>query len=131
MKSQLYTCITQPYRNIPLAGAMENAKICLWCIIIYYSSKIVLNFQHLGIYAYKDMIIINYYIVTTKNNISYVTMPSERSWKIIKPVIKYPCTDEISLFLQNKYHSAFFRITKRLSTADSKGLLPRNFEVME
>ena len=78
MESQLYRCIKQQYAYIPLAGAMANGRNVF---VIHNLSKIVTNFQNLKIYAYKDMmkillfkkhdidlknmIIMNYFIVTT------------------------------------------------------------------
>ena len=79
MESQLHACIKQQYAYIPLVGAMANGRNVF---VIRNLSKIVMNFQNLKIYAYKDMIkillfkkhdyidlknmiIMNYFIVTT------------------------------------------------------------------
>ena len=51
MESQLHTCIKQQYAYIPLAGAMANGRNVF---VIRNLSKIVMNFQNLKIYAYKE-----------------------------------------------------------------------------
>ena len=46
LKSQLHTCIKQPYGNIPLIDAMENDKKHL---------RLSRNFQNLRIYEFMYM----------------------------------------------------------------------------